>query len=139
LFSAARAEFKHMEYFYFHNCLYESVWKDNQRRQASRTDTWKLLHTFGPDYRVVFVGDAAMSPFELTHPGGSVEHWNEEPGLLWLKRVSDTYEKSVWINPTNPKYWHYTPSTDLVARNFGQRMFPLTLEGIDLAVKALLR
>jgi len=139
LFSAARTEFKHMEYFYFHNCLYEGVWKNNQRRSASRLDTWKLLHTYASDYKVIFVGDAAMSPFELTHPGGSVEHWNEEPGILWLKRMADTYDKAVWLNPASEKYWHYTPSTDLIARTFAQRMFPLTLEGLDRAMKALLR
>jgi uncharacterized protein len=139
LFSAARAEFKHMEYFYFHNCLYESVWKNNQRRQASRLDTWKLLHTYAADYKVIFVGDASMSPFELTHAGGSVEHFNEEPGVFWLKRMTDSYGKSVWLNPAAEKYWHYTPSTDLISRTFEGRMFPLTLEGLDRAMKALLR
>ena len=139
LFSAARSEFKHMEYYYFHNCLYEGVWKNNQRRHTGKIDTWKLLHTYGSDYKVIFVGDAAMSPFELTAAGGSVEHWNKEPGLAWLQRVVQTYEKSIWINPSAEKYWHYTPSTDLIARTFGQRMFPLTLEGLDRAMRALLR
>jgi hypothetical protein len=139
LFSAARAEFKHMEYFYFHNCPYEYVWKDNQRRQASRLDTWKLLHTYPADYRLIFVGDAAMSPFELTQAGGSVEHFNEEPGLLWLSRLTATYGKAAWLNPAPEKYWHFTPSTGLISRNFEGRMFPLTLAGLDAAMKALLR
>ncbi len=139
LFSAARAEFKHMEYFYFHNCLYEGVWKSNQRRNGSRIDTWKLLHTYAADYKVIFVGDASMSPFELTHAGGSVEHFNEEPGILWLKRLTETYEKSVWLNPASEKYWHYTPSTGLISRTFEGRMYPLTLAGLDQAMKALLR
>ena len=139
LFSAARAEFKHMEYFYFHNCLYESVWKNNQRRQASKLDTWKLLHTYASGYKVIFVGDASMSPFELTHSGGSVEHFNEEPGVLWLKRMADTYGKSVWLNPASEKYWPFTPSTDLISRTFEGRMYPLTLDGLDRAMKALLR
>ncbi len=100
LFSAAHAEFKHMEYFYFHNCIYESVWKNNRRRTAERLDTWRLLHTYPHDYKVIVVGDASMSPFELTHAGGSVEHWNEEPGLTWLERIAATYPKAVWLNPS---------------------------------------
>jgi uncharacterized protein len=139
LFSAARAEFKHMEYFYFHNCLYENVWKNNQRRQASKLDTWKLLHTYASDYKVIFVGDASMSPFELTHAGGSVEHFNEEPGALWLKRIAGTYDKVAWLNPSSEKYWHFTPSTDMISRTLSGRMFPLTLDGLDRAMKALLR
>jgi uncharacterized protein with von Willebrand factor type A (vWA) domain len=139
LFSAARAEFKHMEYFYFHNCLYEGVWKSNQRRNGSRVDTWKLLHTYASDYKVIFVGDASMSPFELTHAGGSVEHFNEEPGILWLKRITEAYQKSIWLNPASEKYWHYTPSTDLISRTFDGHMYPLTLAGLDHAMKALLR
>ena len=139
LFSAARAEFKHMEYFYFHNCLYEGVWKSNQRRNGSRVETWKLLHTYASDYKVIVVGDASMSPFELTHAGGSVEHFNEEPGILWLKRITETYQQSVWLNPASEKYWHYTPSTDLISRIFEGRMYPLTLAGLDFAMRALLR
>ena len=139
LFSAARSEFKHMEYFYFHNCIYESVWKDNRRRHTEKIDTWKLLHTYGSDYKVIFIGDAAMSPFELTSTGGSVEHWNDETGLSWLQRVTQTYEKCVWLNPSPQRYWSYTPTIDLIARCFEGRMFPLTIEGLDGATRALLR
>ena len=139
LFSAARAEFKHLEYFYFHNCVYEGVWKNNRRRNAERLDTWKLLHTYPHDYKVIFVGDASMSPFELTHEGGSVEHWNEEPGITWLQRIAATYPKAVWLNPSNEKYWSYSPSISLVARTFEGRMFPLTLDGIDRAMRELVR
>ncbi|PZF78660.1 VWA domain-containing protein [Aestuariivirga litoralis] len=139
LFSAARAEFKHLEYFYFHNCVYEGVWKNNRRRNAERIDTWKLLHTYPHDYKVIFVGDASMSPFELTHEGGSVEHWNEEPGLTWLTRIAATYPKAVWLNPSAEKYWGYSPSISLVARTFEGRMFPLTLDGIDRAMRELVR
>lgn len=137
LFSAARSEFKHLEYFYFHNCIYEGVWKNNRRRGAERIDTWRVLHTFPSDYRVIFVGDAAMSPFELTHEGGSVEHWNAEPGLLWLQRVAATYPKTVWLNPSAEKYWSYSPSISLVCRTFEGRMFPLTLDGLDRAMREL--
>ena len=139
LFSAARTEFKHMEYFYFHNCIYETVWKNNRRRSAERIDTWKLLHTYPHDYKAIFVGDAAMSPFELTHAGGSVEHWNEEPGLAWLQRMAQAFPKSVWINPSPQKYWSYSPSRALIARSFEDRMFPLTLEGLDRAMRELVR
>ncbi|MEI8177918.1 VWA domain-containing protein [Aestuariivirga sp.] len=139
LFSAARAEFKHLEYFYFHNCVYEGVWKNNRRRNGERLDTWKLLHTYPHDYKVIFVGDAAMSPFELTHEGGSVEHWNEEPGIAWLTRIAATYPKAVWLNPSQEKYWGYSPSISLVARTFEGRMFPLTLDGIDRAMRELVR
>ena len=139
LFSAARAEFKHLEYFYFHNCVYEGVWKNNRRRNAERLDTWKLLHTYPHDYKVIFVGDASMSPFELTHEGGSVEHWNEEPGLTWLQRIAATYPKAVWLNPSSEKYWSYSPSISLVSRALEGRMFPLTLDGIDRAMRELVR
>jgi uncharacterized protein with von Willebrand factor type A (vWA) domain len=139
LFSAARAEFKHLEYFYFHNCVYESVWKNNRRRNAERIGTWELLHTYPHDYKVIFVGDAAMSPFELTHEGGSVEHWNAEPGLAWLQRIAATYPKAVWLNPGPEKYWSYSPSISLVSRTFEGRMFPLTLDGIDCAMRELVR
>jgi len=139
LFSAARAEFKHLEYFYFHNCVYEGVWKDNRRRNAERIDTWKLLHTYPHDYKVIFVGDASMSPFELTHEGGSVEHWNAEPGLTWLNHIATTYRKAVWLNPSSEKYWDYSPSISLVSRSFEGRMFPLTVDGIDRAMRELVR
>ena len=139
LFSAARAEFKHLEYFYFHNCVYEGVWRNNRRRNDERLDTWKLLHTYPHDYKVIFVGDASMSPFELTHEGGSVEHWNEEPGLTWLSRITTTYPRAVWLNPSQERYWGYSPSISLVARSFEGRMFPLTLDGIDRAMRELVR
>jgi hypothetical protein len=139
LFSAARSAFKHMEYFYFHNCIYESVWKDNRRRHGERTATLDVLNTYPSDYKVVIVGDAAMSPFELTHAGGSVEHWNEEPGLAWLQRIAAAYPRTVWINPAPERYWSYSPSRELIARTFEDRMFPLTLEGLDRAMRELAR
>jgi hypothetical protein len=139
LFSAARAEFKHLEYFYFHNCVYEGVWKNNRRRNAERIDTWDLLHTYPHDYKVIFVGDAAMSPFELTHEGGSVEHWNTEPGITWLQRIAAAYPRAVWLNPGQEKYWSHSPSISLVSRTFEGRMFPLTLDGIERAMRELVR
>jgi uncharacterized protein with von Willebrand factor type A (vWA) domain len=140
LFSAAKTEFKHMEYFYFHNCLYETVWKDNRRRNTEKTNTWEVLHKFPHDYKVLFVGDATMSPYEITYPGGSVEHWNEEPGAMWLKRVTDVYERVVWLNPSPRQHWDHTPSIGLVRDVIGpQRMFPLTLEGLDGAMRELSR
>ena len=139
LFSAARSAFKHMEYFYFHNCIYESLWKDNRRRNTERTATLDVLHTYPNDYKVIIVGDAAMSPFELTHAGGSVEHWNEEPGIAWLQRIAATFPRTVWINPAPERYWSYSPSRELIARIFEGRMFPLTLEGLDRAMRDLAR
>ncbi|HVZ99086.1 MAG TPA: VWA domain-containing protein [Caulobacterales bacterium] len=140
LFSAARAEFKHMDFFYFHNCLYERLWKDNRRRHDELTSTWDVLHKFPSDYRIVFVGDATMSPYEITYPGGSVEHWNEEPGAVWLQRVAHIYERLVWLNPTPRAHWDNTPSTALIREIIGQdRMFPLTLAGLDGAMRALSR
>ncbi len=139
LFSAARSAFKHMEYFYFHNCIYESLWKDNHRRHTERTATLDVLHTYPNDYKVIIVGDAAMSPFELTHAGGSVEHWNEEPGIAWLHRVAATFPRTVWINPAPERYWSYSPSRELIARVFEDRMFALTLEGLDRAMRDLAR
>lgn len=139
LFSAARGEFKHMEYFYFHNCLYERVWKNNRRRHDEPIETWKVLHSYPSDYKVIFVGDASMSPYELTHPGGSVEHYNEEPGMTWLGRVSQVYPRLVWLNPTPEKYWAYTASSDLIRRLLAGRMYPLTLSGLDLAMRELTR
>ena len=139
LFSAARAEFKHLEFYYFHNCPYEFLWKDNSRRWTDRTPTWDVLHTYSSDYRVIFVGDASMSPYEITVPGGSVEHMNEEPGAVWLKRMVDIYERSVWLNPTPTDQWGWTPSIRLVRELMGQRMFPLTLAGVENAMRALVR
>ena len=139
LFSAARNEFKHMEYFYFHNCVYEQVWKQNNRRYTEKLNTWDVLHTYGSDYKIIFVGDASMSPFELSHAGGSVEHMNPEPGLLWLARITEIYSSVVWLNPSAEKYWHYTPSTQMLRQAMDERMYPLTLEGLDNAMRELLR
>ncbi|HLY05039.1 MAG TPA: VWA domain-containing protein [Rhizomicrobium sp.] len=137
LFSAARSEFKHMEFFYFHNCLYEAVWKDNRRRHNEITATWDVLHRFPHDYKVIFVGDATMSPYEITYPGGSVEHWNEEAGAVWLDRVVQIYPHVVWLNPIAEIHWEYTPSIGLVRQLFSERMYPLTLAGLDSAMREL--
>jgi len=139
LFSAARTEFKHMEYFYFHNCLYESVWKNNRRRFNERTPTWDVLHKYPSDYKVIFVGDAAMSPYEIAVPGGSVEHVNAEPGAVWLQRVVQTYPNVVWLNPEQRRYWDYSESTTMIRSLFEGRMYPLTLEGLDEAIRELAR
>ena len=139
LFSAARSEFKHLEYFYFHNCLYEGVWKDNARRYSDKTGTWQVLHTYPADYKVILVGDAAMSPYEITVPGGSVEHMNPEAGAVWLKRVTDIYRHAVWLNPVPRQHWDWTPSIGLIGRLLGGRMYPLTLDGLDAATKELMR
>jgi uncharacterized protein len=139
LFSAARAEFRHLEYFYFHNCLYETVWKDNRRRQSERIATSDLLRKYGQDYKVVFIGDAAMSPYEIAQPGGSVEHWNAEAGAVWLQRVTAQWPNAVWINPTTERYWGYTHSTAVIRDLFGGRMYPLTLAGLDAATRELSR
>lgn len=139
LFTAAKAEFKHLEFFYFHNCPYEALWKDNRRRATERTPTSELLHKYGRDYKLLFVGDAAMSPYELTMPGGSVEHVNPEPGLTWLKRLTDTYASAAWLNPVAEPHWGYTASTAMVRDALAGRMFPLTLHGLDDATRALAR
>jgi uncharacterized protein len=139
LFSAATAEFKNLEFFYFHNCLYEGVWKDNKRRWSDRTNTWDILHKYGHDYKVVFVGDAAMSPYEVTHPGGSVEHFNEESGSAWLQRVAHVYPATVWINPVPEKQWSYSQSTKMIRELIGGSMHPLTLAGLDEAMRELTR
>ena len=139
LFSAARAEFKHFEHFYFHNCLYERVWKENRRRHHEVTPTLDVIRTYPSDYRVVFVGDASMSPYEIVMPGGSVEHWNEEPGEVWLTRLLAHFPKSVWLNPVPRTHWDYTHSIQHIRRVFADRMFPLTLEGLDQAMRELVR
>ena len=139
LFSAARIEFKHLEYFYFHNCLYEGVWKNNRRRHTERIPTWDILHKYPQDYKVVFVGDAAMSPYEVIVPGGSVEHINPEPGRVWLERVTQTYPHTVWLNPEARKYWDYSESTAIIRKLLSGRMYPLTLSGLDEAMKELTR
>ncbi|MDT2021065.1 VWA domain-containing protein [Methylocella sp. CPCC 101449] len=139
LFSAARAEFKHMEHFYFHNCLYEGVWKQNVRRFTDRTPTWDVLHTYGHDYKVIFVGDASMSPYEVTMPGGSVEHNNSEAGIVWLDRVTRTYPHAVWLNPVPQNQWRYTQSIKLIEAAMEGRMFPLTIKGLEEAMRELVR
>ena len=139
LFSAAKTEFKNMEFFYFHNCLYEGVWKDNRRRNVEKIPTWEVLHKYPHDYKVVFVGDATMSPYEITYPGGSVEHWNEEPGALWIDRVAQIYESCVWLNPTPERHWEYTPSIGVMRQLMNDRMYPLTLQGLDKAMRELVR
>lgn len=138
LFSAARSEFKHLEYFYFHNFIYESVWKDNQRRHGERIPLYDVLHRYPPDYKVIFVGDAMMSPYEITSPGGSVEHWNQEAGAVWMQRLLDVYPRVVWLNPEPPQHWAYSASVGLTQELIGaDRMFPLTLAGLDAAMRRL--
>jgi uncharacterized protein with von Willebrand factor type A (vWA) domain len=137
LFSAARAEFKALEYYYFHNFVYESVWRDNQRYRAERIDLWEVMHTYGPDYKLIFVGDAAMSPYEISMAGGSVEHFNDEAGYVWAQRLLDTYQSAIWLNPTPQGWWHFTQSIGMVRQLMGGRMFPLTLEGIEAGIRLL--
>ena len=139
LFSAARAEFKHLEYFYFHNCVYERLWRSNARRHAERFSTWDVLRKYGRDWKVIFVGDASMAPYEVTHVGGSVEHRNEEAGATWLRRLVDTYPSSAWLNPERPADWGYIPSIGLVRELLQDRMYPLSVEGLERAVQALRR
>ncbi len=139
LFSAARAEFKHFEHFYFHNCPYERVWRENRRRHDQVISTWDILRTYPADYRCVFVGDAAMSPYEIVQPGGSVEHWNEEAGAVWMARLVERFPKSVWLNPVELGHWNYTHSIGVIGKLMSGRMFPLTLEGLERAIKALSR
>lgn len=137
LFSACRTEFKHLEYFYFHNFIYERVWKDNYRRQHNTTPTMDLLHTYSSDYKVVFVGDATMGAYEISHQYGSVEHMNEEPGYLWMKRITDTFDKVIWLNPTTKDHWQYTTSIELTKELVEDRMYPLTLQGLDEGIAYL--
>jgi hypothetical protein len=139
LFSAARAEFKHFEHFYFHNCPYERLWRENRRRHDETIPTWDVLRTYPADYRLIFVGDAAMSPYEIIQPGGSVEHWNEEAGEVWLRRLVERFPKSAWLNPVAEAHWGFTHSTRMVRQILGERMFPLTLDGIERAIRALTR
>ena len=137
LFSASRSEFKHLEYFYFHNFIYESLWKDNRRRHAERMSTTDITHKYGADYKLVFVGDATMSPYEIVYAGGSVEHWNEEPGAVWIKRLLNTYPKAIWLNPEPRNRWDYTPSIKLTRELMDDRMYPLTIAGLDEGIQAL--
>jgi len=131
LFSATRTEFKHLESYYFHNFIYESVWKDNRRRMNERIPTWQLLNKYARDYKVVFVGDATMAPYEITHAGGSVEHWNDEPGALWMNRFMESYDKLVWINPTPRETWDYSTSVAMTRDLVGDQMYPLTISGLE--------
>ena len=137
LFSATRTEFKNLEFFYFHNCPYESVWKDNRRRHNERLDLWEVLNTYPPDYKVIFVGDASMSPYEITYAGGSVEHWNEEAGAVWLQRILETYKHAIWLNPQPSRTWSHTPSIELLSQLMEDRMYPLTLDGLDKGMREL--
>ncbi|MCB4454478.1 vWA domain-containing protein [Leisingera sp. McT4-56] len=139
LFSAARAEFKHLEYYYFHNCLYEGVWRDNRRRWNEKTPTHEVLRTYGPDYKCIFVGDASMSPYEIAYPGGANEHWNEEAGQVWLQRAREAWASNLWINPVPEKYWDYTHSIGMIREIFEDRMVPMTLDGLERGMRELSR
>ncbi len=139
LFSATKTEFKHLEHYYFHNCMYEKVWKDNRRRHSENIPTWQLLNTYGPDWKLIFVGDATMSPYEIAYPGGSVEHWNEEAGEVWMTRMLDHFSKSVWLNPVPERHWEYTPSLQMLRQVMSNRMYSLTLDGLDNAMRELNR
>ncbi|NDV48529.1 MULTISPECIES: VWA domain-containing protein [unclassified Salipiger] len=139
LFSAARAEFKHLEQYYFHNCLYEGLWRDNRRRWDAQIPTWEVLNTYGPDYKCIFVGDASMSPYEIAVPGGANEHWNKEAGEVWLRRARAQWPDHLWINPVPEKHWGYTRSIDMIREIFEERMVPMTLEGIARGIRKLAR
>jgi len=139
LFSAAKSEFRQLETFYFHNCLYEGVWTDNHRRKASMIDTTEIIRTYGPDYKLIFAGDAAMSPYEITMAGGSVEHWNKEPGMVWLNRLTGHFRKWVWLNPIAEQHWGHTSSIGMIRQLFSGKMYPLTLGGLEAAAKELSR
>jgi uncharacterized protein with von Willebrand factor type A (vWA) domain len=138
LFSAAKTEFKHLEYFYFHNFVYESVWRNNRLRQTEKFSTWDVIHRYGNDYKLIIVGDATMSPYEILQPGGSVEHWNEETGSTWLERLTSTYRHAVWINPTPEAHWPWTQSVLLTRQLMEDRMYPMTVDGLDRAMRALI-
>ena len=137
LFSACHSEFKHLEYYYFHNCVYEFLWKDNRRRHSERIDTHDVLHKYGNDYKLIFVGDAAMSPYEILQPWGSVEYNNAEPGATWLRRLTDTWPHAIWLNPESEHAWQYRQSTSLIHNLLGGRMFPLTLDGLERGMRLL--
>lgn len=139
LFSAARVEFKHMEYFYFHNFIYESVWKNNLRRTNETTSTWDVMHKYTPDYKVIFVGDASMAPYEITQPGGSIEHWNEEAGATWMQRMTDHFEKVIWINPLAERYWGEGGSLGITRQLVEEHMYPMSIEGLEAGMKYLSR
>ena len=137
LFSAAKSEFKNLEYYYFHNCVYESVWKDNYRRNENRINTQNILNKFGKNHKVIFVGDASMAPYELTNPGGSIEHWNKESGESWINKVKGHFYKTVWLNPVHEDHWDYTSTIKMINNLMDQKMFPLTISGISNAVSFL--
>ncbi|SFA76779.1 hypothetical protein SAMN05421688_0722 [Poseidonocella pacifica] len=137
LFSAARSEFKHLEHYYFHNCLYEGVWRDNSRRWNDQIPTWDLLHTYGSDYKCIFVGDAAMSPYEVAIPGGANEHWNAEAGYIWLERARQQWPDTLWLNPLPEAHWDYTQSVGMIRDIFEDRMVPMTLDGLSRGIKIL--
>ena len=137
LFSAARAEFRHLEFYYFHNCLYDYVWRDNRRRWEAKIPTFDLLRTYGPDWKCIFVGDATMSPYEIAYPGGANEHWNEEAGAVWLSRARTQWPATLWINPVPERHWATTPSVQMIAELFPERMVPLTLDGLTRGMRAL--
>jgi len=138
LFSAVHTEFKHLEFFYFHNCLYEQVWRENHRRYDEGLDVLDVLHTFSRDYKVIFVGDATMGPYEITYPGGSVEHWNQEPGSVWLERVIDHFDKVIWLNPQPEQHWNYYPSIQIMHQIMQKKMYPMTISGLTQGIKSLL-
>ncbi|WP_213296778.1 vWA domain-containing protein [Paraburkholderia sacchari] len=137
LFSAAKAEFKHLEFYYFHNCVYDHLWKNNRRRHAERTPTWDLLHKFTPDYKLIFVGDATMSPYEVLQPGGSVEYNNPEAGAVWLRRLADQFPHFAWLNPEPERLWEYRQSVSIIREILGHRMYPLTVAGLETAMRVL--
>ena len=139
LFSAAKTEFKHLEYFYFHNCLYDYVWKDNRRRHSERTRTFDIMHKYGHDYKLVFVGDATMSPYEILQPGGSIEYSNDEAGAVWLKRMLDVYPRAVWLNPEPEEIWPYRQSIGILKEIMGGRMYATTIQGLERAMRALVK
>ncbi len=139
LFSAARSEFKHLEYYYFHNCLYEGVWRDNRRRWDAQTPTHEVLRTYGPDYKCIFVGDASMSPYEIAYPGGANEHWNQEAGQVWLQRAREQWKSNLWINPVPEKYWDHTHSIGMIREIFEDNMVPMTLHGLEKGMRELTR
>ena len=139
LFSAARSEFKHLEYFYFHNCLYEGVWRDNRRRWDAQTPTHEVLRTYGPDYKCIFVGDASMSPYEIAYPGGANEHWNKEAGQVWLERARAHWSSNLWINPVPEAYWGHTHSIQMIREIFNDQMVPMTLAGLERGMRELTR
>jgi hypothetical protein len=139
LFSACRTEFKHMEYFYFHNCVYDNVWRDSSRRHSDRTPLADVMHKYGPDYKLIFVGDATMSPYEILQPNGSIEYSNTEAGAVWLRRLADAYPSMAWLNPEPERTWDYRQSIGIIRKILGEQMFPLTLDGLTRAITHLSR